>query len=93
MAEFCKPNSKAKTCVPVTLWTIPGCQFCFAEKGMLKGLGVPFKEISVRDRNALSQVVRVSGQTGAPVLKVGSKLVVGYSPKAIKRALGIRKRR
>ena len=72
---------------------MPGCGFCSAERGLLKGLRVPFREVVVNDKEKLSQVVKLSGQTGTPVLVVGRKVVVGYSQSAVKRALGIRKKR
>ncbi len=75
------------------LYSAPGCPWCAETRGRLRGLGVPFTEISVTDQNKLGDLVKVSGQTGTPTLVVGKKVVIGHDPRRMYRALGIKRRR
>ena len=49
---------------------------------------IPFKEINVeRDASAARDIARKTGQTGVPVIKIGSKWIVGFDKPAIEREL------
>ena len=49
---------------------------------------VPFKEVNVeRGQDAARDVVRKTGQTGVPVIKIGSKWIVGFDKERIEKAL------
>ena len=50
-----------------------------------------FKQVQVVNKKSFDKMVEVSNQQGTPVLVIGSKVVVGYSPRAIDRALGIKR--
>jgi glutaredoxin 3 len=46
--------------------------------------GVPFKEINLkRDAGAARDIVRKTGQTGVPVIKNGSRWIVGFDKEQI----------
>jgi glutaredoxin 3 len=48
------------------------CPWCRRAKRYFKEQGVPFKEINVeRDQQAARHIVRKTGQTGVPVIKIG----------------------
>ncbi|MEW6636749.1 MAG: glutaredoxin domain-containing protein, partial [Actinomycetota bacterium] len=54
----------------------------------LRERGVPYKEINVeRDPKAARDLVRKTGQTGVPVLKIGGKWIVGFDKDRIDREL------
>jgi glutaredoxin len=52
---------------------------------------VPFKEINVeRDQDAARVLVRKTGQTGVPVIKIGSNWIVGFDKQRIEKELARR---
>ena len=64
------------------------CSWCRRAKRYLKVRGVPFKEINVvRDADAAREIVRKTGQTGVPVIKIGSRWIVGFDKEQIDREL------
>jgi glutaredoxin 3 len=57
-------------------------------KKYLKENKIPFKEINVeRDPSAARDAARKTGQTGVPVIKIGSKWIVGFDKTTIEREL------
>jgi len=51
---------------------------------------VPFKEINLeRDQKAARDVVRKTGQTGVPVIKIGNRWIVGFDKERIEKELGL----
>jgi glutaredoxin 3 len=49
---------------------------------------VPFKEVNVeRDQQAARDIVRKTGQTSVPVIKIGSSWIVGFDERCIDREL------
>jgi glutaredoxin-like YruB-family protein len=73
------------------LFSTPGCPWCTRAKRYLIEKGVRVKEINVaRDRKAATEMVRRSGQMGVPVIKIGSKWIVGFDRAGIDRALAAR---
>jgi glutaredoxin 3 len=72
----------------VILFSTTTCSWCRRAKKYLKENKIPFKEINVeRDPSAARDVARKTGQTGVPVIKIGSKWIVGFDKTAIEREL------
>ena len=60
-------------------------------KKYLKENRVSFKEINIeRDPSAARDVATKTGQTGVPVVKIGSKWIVGFDKPVIERQLPYR---
>lgn len=75
----------------VLIFTTPSCPWCRRAKQYLRERGIRFKEIDVsRDPAAARDLVRWTGQTGVPVLRIGSKFVVGFDKAKIDKLLGLR---
>jgi len=75
----------------VVVFTTSTCSWCRRAKRYLSERGVPFKEVNVeRDREAAVEMVRKTGQNGVPVIKIGSKWIVGFDQRAIDRELGLK---
>ncbi len=71
-----------------TVFTTPTCAWCRRVKRYLKERGVPFEEINVeRDQKAALNMVRKTGQQGVPVVKIGTRWIVGFDREAIDREL------
>src|SRR5918995_2707394 len=72
----------------VLLFSTSTCSWCRRAKRYLKERGVPFKEINIeRDADAARDIVRKTGQTGVPVIKIGSRWIVGFDKEQIDREL------
>ncbi len=65
---------------PVLIFTAPGCPHCSAAKRYFRQKGIRFKDIDVsRDHAAARDMIKISGQSGVPVIKIGSKVVIGFN--------------
>ena len=75
----------------VLLFSTSTCSWCRRAKRYFKDRGVPFKEINIeRDPEAARDIVRKTGQTGVPVIKIGSKWIVGFDRERIDKELARR---
>ncbi|HEV2092958.1 MAG TPA: glutaredoxin family protein [Rubrobacter sp.] len=75
----------------VIVFSTPTCSWCRRAKRYFKEQGVPFKEINIeRDQQAARDIVRKTGQTGVPVIKIGSNWIVGFDKERIDRELARR---
>jgi glutaredoxin 3 len=83
--------NKQKRQPQVIVFSTPTCPHCRSAKRYLKKKGVQFRDIDVsRDRSAARDMVRLSGQQGVPVIKIGGKVIVGFNRPKIDRILGLK---
>jgi glutaredoxin 3 len=72
----------------VLLFSTSTCSWCGRAKRYFKERRVPFKEINIeRDQNAARDIVRKTGQTGVPVIKIGGRWIVGFDRERIEKEL------
>lgn len=72
----------------VVLFSTSTCSWCRRAKRYLRENGVAFKEVNVeKDRDAARDLVRKTGQTGVPVIKVGGRWILGFDREKLERAL------
>ena len=72
----------------VVLFSTRTCSWCRRAKKHFKENRVSFKEVDVeRDPEAARDLRRKTGQTGVPVIKIGSRWIVGFDKLAIEREL------
>jgi glutaredoxin 3 len=72
----------------VVLFSTSTCSWCHRAKRYFKEHRVPFKEINIeRDQQAARDIVRKTGQTGVPVIKIGSSWIVGFDKGRIEQEL------
>jgi glutaredoxin-like YruB-family protein len=75
----------------VVLFSTTTCSWCRRAKKYFKESRVPFREVNVeRDASAARTIQKQTGQTGVPVIKIGSKWIVGFDLPAIERELARR---
>ncbi len=75
----------------VILFSTSSCSWCRRAKRYFRDNKVPFKEIDIeRDEGAARDIVRKTGQTGVPVIKIGGAWIVGFDKARIERELGRR---
>ena len=72
----------------VVLFSTTTCSWCRRVKKYFKESRIPFREVNVeRDASAARTIQKQTGQTGVPVIKIGSKWIVGFDQPAIEREL------
>ncbi len=72
----------------VVLFSITTCSWCRRAKKYFKESRIPFREVNVeRDASAARTIQKQTSQTGVPVIKIGSKWIVGFDQPAIEREL------
>lgn len=75
----------------VVLFSTPTCSWCRRAKKYFRENGVAFKEVDVeRDPGAARDLVRKTGQTGVPVIKIGGRWIVGFDRPRIEKELARR---
>ena len=74
----------------VVLFSTSTCSWCRRAKRYFRESRVPFKEINLeRDPEAARDIVRMTGQTGVPVIKIGNRWIVGFDTERIEKELGL----
>ncbi|HET6489473.1 MAG TPA: Uxx-star family glutaredoxin-like (seleno)protein [Syntrophales bacterium] len=64
----------------VTIYTMPTCPWCHRAKAWLRDKKIRYKEVDVStDKKGHDEMVRISGQTGVPVILVGAEVIVGFN--------------
>ena len=72
----------------VVLFSTSTCSWCRRTKRYFRERRIPFKEINIeRDQQAARDIVRKTGQTGVPVIKIGSTWIVGFDKGRIEKEL------
>ena len=75
----------------VVLFSTSTCSWCRRAKRYFRENRVTFKEINVeRDPDAARDIVRKTGQTGVPVIKIGNKWIVSFDRERIEKELARR---
>ena len=72
----------------VILFSTSSCSWCRRAKKYFREKRVLFKEVNIeRDPEAARDIVHKTGQNGVPVIKIGSRWIVGFDQPAIEREL------
>jgi len=63
----------------VKLFVTPACPYCYTLKEFFKGHNIKFEEIDVaQDEKARDEMIKKSGQMGAPVVDIDGQIVIGF---------------
>lgn len=72
----------------IKIYTTPTCSWCQKTKEWLNGHKVKYTAYDVSsNEKARKEMIDKSGQMGVPVLDIDGKIIVGYDPEAIQKAL------
>jgi glutaredoxin 3 len=72
----------------VTIYSASWCAFCHAAKDYLDKKGIKYTDKDVDSDMAIAQeAVKVSGQTGIPVLNINGTVIIGFDRPRIDAAL------
>lgn len=75
----------------VRVFSTPVCPYCFTLKEFLKEQGVEFEDINVaKNSQAKKEMIKKSGQMGAPVVEIDGEIVVGFDREKICKLLNIK---
>ena len=70
------------------LYIKSGCPWCIQAEQYLEDHGYRYKAIDVnRDRVAYAEMIRLSGQTYAPTLEVGGKVLADFGSEELEQFL------
>ncbi len=76
----------------VKIYTTKTCPWCKKTKEFLKQNKIKYTEVDVSsNRKAAQEMIKKSGQMGVPVLDINGKIIVGFDPEGIKKAVGKKK--
>ncbi len=72
----------------ISVYSTPTCSYCTLAKDYFRKNKIPFTDYNVAsDRAKADEMVRKSGQMGVPVLDINGRILVGFNPAEIERAL------
>jgi glutaredoxin 3 len=72
----------------ITLFTTPSCHWCRTARAYLDGRGLEYREVDiVKDRRGRQEMVRMTGQSGVPVIRVGEHAMTGWDHNEFERLL------
>ncbi len=85
-----RAEPKAPKALPsVELFTTRWCPYCQRAREYLRARGVPFVEHDIeQDRAARERKIALTGSEAVPTLVIGERVIVGFRPADIDRALG-----
>lgn len=72
----------------VKVYSTDTCPWCVKAKQYLKSKNVEYQEFNVaEDMNAREEMIKVSNQSGVPVIAINDTVIVGFDKAAIDNAL------
>ncbi|CUU03485.1 Glutaredoxin-like protein, YruB-family [Candidatus Thermokryptus mobilis] len=75
----------------VIIFTTPTCPWCRAAKQYFMQKKVKFTEVDVtKNQSAVKDLIRLTGQTGVPVILIDNRPVVGFDKAKIDKLLGLK---
>ncbi|MDO8655809.1 MAG: glutaredoxin domain-containing protein [Nanoarchaeota archaeon] len=76
----------------VIIYTTQTCPWCTKTKDFLKKNKIKYTAIDVSsNQKAAQEMMKKSGQMGVPVLDINGKIIVGFDPEGIIKAVGKKK--
>lgn len=72
----------------ITVFTSPSCPWCTVAKRYIAERGLQFREVNViANPKGRQEMVRMTGQSGVPVIRVGEHAMVGWSEREFEKLL------
>jgi glutaredoxin 3 len=89
------PTSGSESHAPkITLYSSPACHWCRVAKRYIEEKGLDYREVDIiNDPRGRQEMVRMTGQYGVPVIKVGERAMTGWDKAEFDRLLHGRARR
>jgi len=75
----------------IKVYSTESCIWCCKAKDFLEEHKIQFEDIDVnKNKEAATEMIKKSGQTGVPVLDIDGKIIVGFDVERIKQLLKIK---
>lgn len=72
----------------IKIYTIPTCPYCHQTKDFLAKQKIEYEEIDVsKDQKAAEEMIKLSGQSGVPVIKIDDKVIIGFDRSEVEKSL------
>ena len=72
----------------ISIYSTPTCSYCTLAKDYFRKHKISFTDYNVgSDMDKANEMVKKSGQMGVPVLDINGRILVGFNPVDIERAL------
>lgn len=76
------------------MYTSPSCHWCRVAKRYLEERQLAYREVDIiSDRRGRQEMVRMTGQSGVPVIRVGERAMTGWDKAEFERLLYHRNKR
>jgi len=73
----------------IKIYTLTNCPYCVDAKEYFKSKGLRFEEIDASKPEKAVELIKISGQTGVPVIIINKKVILGFDKNKINEALKI----
>ena len=74
----------------IKVYSTPTCPYCIRAKSYLKEHNIPFENIDISsDENGLTEMIKISGQMGVPVILIDGDMIIGFDQTRIATKLGL----
>lgn len=75
----------------IKVYSTESCPYCLTLKQFLKEHNIEFEDIDLsRDKKALEEMIKKTGQYGVPVIDIAGQFVVGFDKNKICELLNIK---
>ena len=72
----------------ISVYSTPSCSYCTLAKDYFRKHNIAFTDYNVAtDMDKANEMVKKSGQMGVPVLDINGRILVGFNPAEIEKAL------
>lgn len=72
----------------ISVYSTPSCSYCTLAKDYFRKHNIAYTDYNVAtDMDKANEMVKKSGQMGVPVLDINGRILVGFNPAEIERAL------
>ncbi len=72
----------------ISVYSTPSCSYCTLAKDYFRKHKIAFTDYNVAtDMDKANEMVKKSGQMGVPVLDINGRILVGFNPAEIEKAL------
>lgn len=72
----------------ISIYSTPTCPYCHQAKDYFKSKNIAFEDFNVADdKDKADEMVKLSGQMGVPVIKIGDKVIIGFDQSQIEKEL------
>ncbi len=74
----------------IKIYSTPTCPYCKLAKQYISSKGQNYQDIDVsQDKQALEEMVKLSGQMGVPTIVINDQVVIGFDKERINALMGI----